>query len=628
MIRSQSLVLALVWGCLVSCQPSPKETTVQLVQKHLETYSDSLDVALQDLLHAVQQHRPSAELQHKFESARQHYKYLEPFTELYFPGFSDAVNGPAIDEAEAYEGKVIEASGFQVVEEYLYPQTDTASYEDLIRETGILASITNRLKQLVAGNELTDAHIFQAMRLGLIRVSSLGISGFDSPIAKASLPEAMATLQGIEKVLMLYRDVNGKKGDAQKIRRDFKQAYDHLSGNQDFNTFDRAAFISNDIRSLSESISQYQQDVGIPNRNFPAAIDLNKASILDTNAFHLEYFVNPANSVSKPEIASLGKLLFFDPVLSGSNQRACASCHQPSRAFTDGRSRSLAFEANGDLKRNAPTVINSVYQRMQFYDSRVMFQEDQVSEVVSNPQEMHGQIDEAVLKIKKSKAYRELFDQAFGGTNGQSITDRHVQRAIAQYVRSLSSMNAGFDRYMRGDQSAMSAEALAGLNIFMGKGKCGTCHFMPLFNGTLPPFYTKSESEVLGVPNAPDTINATIDPDLGKYLIYGGDLNRHAFKTPTVRNAALTAPYMHNGVYKTLEEVIDFYNRGGGEGIGVHLPNQTLPPDRLDLSEAEKKSLIAFIHALTDTSGLSAAPSQLPAFDDPLLRNRKTGGTY
>ena len=123
----------------------------------------------------------------------------------------------------------------------------------------------------------------------------------------------------------------------------------------------------------------------------------------------------------------------------------------------------------------------------------------------------------------------------------------------------------------------------------MGKAKCATCHFVPLFNGSIPPSYLETESEIIGVPIRPDTANATLDTDMGKFHTFNRELHKNAFKTPTVRNASLTAPYMHNGAYKTLEEVIDFYNRGGGTGIGIELFNQTLPPDPLHLSKKEKE---------------------------------------
>jgi cytochrome c peroxidase len=130
----------------------------------------------------------------------------------------------------------------------------------------------------------------------------------------------------------------------------------------------------------------------------------------------------------------------------------------------------------------------------------------------------------------------------------------------------------------------------------MGKARCGTCHYMPLFNGNFPPMYNRMEAEVIGVPAAAGS--GTVDADEGRFAVMPAPFLRHAFKTPTVRNAARTAPYMHNGVYGTLDEVVDFYDDGGGSGEGEHLADQTLPRDSLHLSMEEKKALVAFIHSL------------------------------
>lgn len=138
----------------------------------------------------------------------------------------------------------------------------------------------------------------------------------------------------------------------------------------------------------------------------------------------------------------------------------------------------------------------------------------------------------------------------------------------------------------------------------MGKGKCGTCHFAPLFNGSKPPLYNIIESEVIGVPGNADSLHPVADADKGRIAITANRVHDNSFKTPTVRNIELTAPYMHNGVYKTLEEVVEFYNKGGGAGLGIKIENQTLPFDNLNLSAAEKKALIAFMRSLTDTSPL------------------------
>jgi cytochrome c peroxidase len=141
-----------------------------------------------------------------------------------------------------------------------------------------------------------------------------------------------------------------------------------------------------------------------------------------------------------------------------------------------------------------------------------------------------------------------------------------------------------------------------GFNLFMGKAQCGTCHFAPTFFGNVPPFYGTSESEVLGVPKVWDTLNPVLDADIGRYKFMEFPDFMHAFKTSTVRNAELTKPYMHNGGFKSLEDVVDFYDRGGGAGMGLDVPNQTLPDKKLNLTAAEKKDIVAFMKALTDTT--------------------------
>jgi cytochrome c peroxidase len=241
---------------------------------------------------------------------------------------------------------------------------------------------------------------------------------------------------------------------------------------------------------------------------------------------------------------------------------------------------------------------------------------------------MHGQIAMAAKQLQKSQDYQALFSKAFGDTTKNSVSKERVQISIATYIRSLNGLHSKVDRYLEGDKTALNQDELTGFNLFMGKAKCATCHFMPLFNGSIPPSYLETESEIIGVPAKPDTARATLDSDIGKFRTFNRELHKNAFKIPTVRNAALTAPYMHNGVYKSLEEVIDFYNRGGGIGIGIKLENQTLPSDPLQLSKKEKEQIVLFIHALTDTVGLTSIPSRLPRFKDEKMDARKIGGEY
>jgi cytochrome c peroxidase len=219
---------------------------------------------------------------------------------------------------------------------------------------------------------------------------------------------------------------------------------------------------------------------------------------------------------------------------------------------------------------------------------------------------MHGNPDATAARLAAVSPYRERFRAAF--PRDSIVNGRLLRSAIASYLRSLQALNAPVDRAFRGDTTVLDAEERAGLNLFLGKAACGTCHFAPLFNGTVPPTYRDNELEVLGVPTAAVTGRATIDADPGHFRQSHAAPHAHAFKVPSIRNVALTAPYMHNGVYRSLEQVVDFYNRGGGIGIGAAVPNQTLPAAPLRLAPAEQHALVRFLHALTDTTGTTRTP--------------------
>lgn len=239
---------------------------------------------------------------------------------------------------------------------------------------------------------------------------------------------------------------------------------------------------------------------------------------------------------------------------------------------------------------------------------------------------MNSTIEGMIFKLNQSQEYQQLFKTSFKGTSDTVINYYGMLKAISEYEKTLISMNSRFDKYIKGDFKQLTSQEINGYTIFSGKALCGSCHFFPLFNGLVPPIYNDTEYEVIGVP---ENINSKIiDKDVGRITVSRVNIHQHAFKTPSVRNIALTAPYMHNGVYKTLDEVIDFYNQGGGQGLGINIPHQTLPFDSLQLNKQEIKDIKLFMLTLTDTMGLINKPKKLPAFNDPKLNNRLIGGSY
>lgn len=633
MFRLLILTSAVLFSMLVSSCQETKDDPAILLGKWVEQEADSLGQTILLLTQHVESdstHLSNEKVHRLFTKARRHYKRIEGISEFHFPGVSEAINGPALPEVDEYDDKIVEPTGFQVIEELIFPEVEVENSAQLIQELKALTSIIDKLKEQFRTNSWTEQNIFEGLRLQLFRIISLGISGFDSPIALLSIDEAKESLLGVEKALIFFSHKSTDKNFIKKLKERFSSTIRYLELSKDFNSFDRARFIVDHLNPLSEEIYSFQKMCAVKNNKWLSPFNMNESNFASAKNIQAAWFAPTHNNslIKDSAVISLGKLLFFDPILSGNNARSCASCHKPEMAFTDGEVKSVAFNFKGSIDRNAPTIINAGFQKSQFADSRVQFLEDQVVDVISNSSEMHGQINTASERISKSEEYLKLFQQAFKVTGSNAVTPANVQVALSSFVRSLNGLNSRVDQFLEGKKQALTEGEITGFNLFMGKAKCATCHFMPLFNGSVPPTFNETESEILGVPSKPDTANAKVDTDPGKFNTYKRELHRNAFKTPTVRNVALTAPYMHNGVYKTLEEVIDFYNRGGGAGIGIELYNQTLPPEPLNLSLKEKEQLISFLHALTDTVGLTSAPQRLPKFENVKLHARKIGGNY
>ncbi len=319
----------------------------------------------------------------------------------------------------------------------------------------------------------------------------------------------------------------------------------------------------------------------------------------------------PKDNPMTPEKVELGKKLFFDRRLSGDGTTSCASCHDPEKAFTDGAEISLSYPTTRNF-RNAPTLINVAYAKSLFWDGRAKTLEEQAEFPVMSPFEMNQNLDFVEEEIRIVPEYREAFKKIFG----QEVNIKLIAKAIAAFERTLISKNAPIDRYLKGDKNALSEEAKRGLEIFKGKGKCIECHYGPYlsdqkFHALMVPENPKYANEdkfivtrryIAKINKFPDYMN--VKEDLGRYFKTKKKEDYKAFKTPTLREVAKTAPYMHNGIFKTLDEVIDFFNKGGGTG------NKALKP--LNLTEDEKKALKAFLVEALSGEDLKIRPPEIP----------------
>lgn len=318
----------------------------------------------------------------------------------------------------------------------------------------------------------------------------------------------------------------------------------------------------------------------------------------------------PDSNPTTAERVALGRLLFFDPIVSGDNTQSCATCHHPDLGFSDGRARSMGHGGKGvgpdrtggtTTKRHSPTLWNSAYSFRLFWDGRAADLEEQARSPITSEVEMNQKPEELVTELKAVREYVALFDQAFGGQGGSAVTFENVTRAVAAFERTLLSQNSAFDRYVAGDATALTTEQRRGLTLFRSlKTRCFECHGFPTF--------ANPDFKVVGVPAI-----AGQDPDAGRAEIAGGEPYRNAFKVPTLRNIARTAPYMHNGRFETLEEVIDFYSAGGGIGAGLTLPNLDDKIRAFSLSPEERRDLISFLESLTDESAMPTIPERVPS---------------
>lgn len=355
-----------------------------------------------------------------------------------------------------------------------------------------------------------------------------------------------------------------------------------------------------------------------------------QADVAPTTPAAITGTTSPADSGSLAKVA-LGKALFWDPILSGSKDVACATCHHPNNAYTDGLDLSLGENAVGygstrrfllpnDVtftKRNSPTILNTAYNGMDanggfnpatapmFWDSRMASLELQVTGPLTTFEEMRGHaysetiaMDSLVARLTAIADYQHLFQQAFG--TQQSITSANIGQALAAFERTLIATDSPYDRYQKGDKTAMTALQIQGMQTFANEG-CAACHSGAMFSDY--------KAHVLSV------------PDNAKLAVSdAGVSGTYAFRTPSLRNVGLTAPYMHNGAFLSLVQVVAFYDRiGDGNSQNPHVGRQQLDANvqRINLRNNEQAQLVAFLGALTDTNFDRSIPVSVPSKLNP-----------
>lgn len=290
----------------------------------------------------------------------------------------------------------------------------------------------------------------------------------------------------------------------------------------------------------------------------------------------------PAGNPRNDAKVELGRLLFFDPRLSGRGDLSCSSCHDPDKGFSDGVARRIG--PKGELGRNSPSLWNTAYVDFPFWDGRASSLEDQASGPMRAEVEMAATIPELLEKLRAIPGYKQRFRDVFGD---EVVTLDSVTKAIAAFERTILTSSSAWDRFKAGDDGALTDEQRQGEKLFnSARSGCGSCH--------TPPLFADNRFHVLGVPQAGPKAE-----DFGRFAVTDDPADRGAFKTPTLRNVEFSGPYMHTGGLATLEDVVEFYNAGGGAVPGVRKDPLIRP---LNLTAAEKKSLVAYMKALSDTT--------------------------
>lgn len=293
----------------------------------------------------------------------------------------------------------------------------------------------------------------------------------------------------------------------------------------------------------------------------------------------------PEDNQMTPEVLELGQMLFFDPRLSGNNEVSCATCHDPESGYGDARA---TFETitGGEGERNSPTIINSGFYTANFWDGRAASLEEQALGPIENPNEMNQSLDELINELKAIEGYEKHFLAAFD----DGITAKNIGKALAAFQRLVIVSDTPFDRFLEGDKDALTTEETRGLELFIGKAFCITCH-----NGE-----NLSDNEYYNL--------GLSSEDEGRYTVTGDERDLGRFRTPSLYGITHTAPYMHNGSIETLEEVIEFYNRGG-DGHANTSMFMKMFMSQINLSPEEKADLLAFLKVLGGEVPIYTEPS-------------------
>lgn len=581
--------------------------------------AESQNISLSELQKATYQARMS------MKRADFWLRYLEPLA-------YKKINGPLPVE---WEVEVFEkwerpykriGAGLTLAEAYLEenPNGDSLSWYFVQAINGLGIFLDDSLTSSIEDYD----HFWYANRLHLLNLAAIYTTGFECANTDRILPELDAMM---ESTLEIYRTYNLTYMDrplSVQFIRLYEDALVFVKMTKSYDEFDHFSFIRDYVNPLytinQEQIRKYNP---ISSSFNDYSLSNEAISIFDKRLYETQLDPGLYKGLTRQEdqrLIDLGEMLFHDPILSGNNERSCASCHLSTEGFSLSKlTTPKHFDRQNSLDRNAPTLHHAYSNHLLTLDGRQINAIEQIREVVNNPEEMACSDAQVIEKLMNEKFYKKELKYLNKFTRNKDIKAENVYAAIARYIASIEQYNSSFDKAMKSDDY-IDETMISGFNLFMGKAQCATCHFVPVFNGVKPP-YVSSEFEVIGVPE--DTFYTALSDDFGRGKVHPVDEMQNAFRTPTIRNISKTAPYMHNGVFASLDQVLEFYNNGGGIGHGLSVENQSLAADSLNLSEREISQIIYFMNALEEAVEFPSA-EEIQLADERVLGSRTFGGTY
>lgn len=612
---------------------------------YLQCYTNKIDLykeAQQKLLETIRQnniHSPEGleKIKMQIHLARLQLKSVDFWTRYLEPIMYKRMNGPLPVEweTEVFEKfeKPYKREGAGLTLAELYLDEENADKDSLYKlvQAGVMASATFSADS-ITNNLGSFSAFYLCNRLYLLNLAAIYTTGFECPDTSRVIPELLSMMKNVDEIYGAYN----RGFTNTQITADYLSLYNKAinfvqAQPQQYSSFDHFNF----IRDYINPLFAINQQMIISYRVLSSSVvdySLNKTvtSIFSKQLYNGQnakgIFLRVKDEQALAELDRVGKMLFYDPLLSVNNQRSCISCHKATEYFTD-TTAATALQLNGidRLNRNTPSLINANYNHLLMLDGKHISMQDQAKAVITNPNELGSNESLILKKILNCETYKKAFTKLLKHTPQETeITFEHITSALTFYYAKFSNSYAPFDEAING-QKDIDAGTKRGFNLFMSKAQCATCHFVPQFNGVKPP-YVGSEFEVLGVPA--DSGYKKLNGDEGRWFINPAKETMRAFRTGTIRNADHTKPYMHNGVFTTMMQVVNFYDGGGGTARGLDVPNQTLSSDSLRLSIAEKNDLMLFISSLNEKIEFEESPATLPVSTDKKLNKRKVGGVY